>query len=125
MKIGEQFISFAHTRSFCFSAFIKSLSAVLLLDSENALKADVPDFIVAGKNRTAKATEAPSVHDCLSVLNGNDVFRSECQTAKLIGFLDWFMDRDVPEDDGYPWYGVPYVAWSWNEYIASEEKNDA
>lgn len=122
MKIGEQLASFAHTRSFCFSAFIKSLSAVLLMDSESMLKADAPDFFVAGKNRTVKTTEAPSVHDCLFVLNGNDTFRSECQTAKLIGFLNWFADRDAPEDDEYPWYGVPYVAWSWNEYILNRRQ---
>ena len=120
------------TLSICLSYFIQNMANILVVDSGERLKREVPDMIIGGDRYEGKAKTNPGLLDVISILNREDMIRSMGQHLQLHNFLIWFLEQDEPDetddnDDEYEpcfWYDIDFLADKWNEFAQMKEDAD-
>ena len=106
----------------CLADFLRSMTAILLMDTFQRLKTDNPTASIGGEEFGGKAKTNPSIDDFLDVLIGDDLFRRTGQFMQLNGFIDWFLEQEEPpeieddDEDFEMWYTENFLIKKWNEY---------
>lgn len=100
--------------------FLRSMAIVLIADADMRLRQDVPTVTIGGETVSGKAKNDPAFLDYVSVLNHDDFARGTGQSMQLMGFFNWFMEQDEPDDEEMLWYDPEFVLNKWNEYAKAQ-----
>ena len=107
-----------------FAEFTVDLSAVYMVTVAQVMAQDMPELEILGGKTGGKGIpfEEVTCKDAIRVFSGHDVFRFTSVFQQVRGFLEWYLDQNVPEGlyhkNGFPvmWTEGKYIEEMWNRY---------
>ena len=103
---------------YVFFSFINSISLLILLQTNELCKQDVPVVEAFGNEKWGgKGIEKPSIEDIADVLDLKDFSRHISLTSSMMNFFEWLFKQKVDEDSTDDvWYGPKTLIDKWNEF---------